>query len=86
MPPSSTTPITFAAAAAGLQALARADIRDLPPSTWQYEPFRRRMCLDLGWITDWMGHRATWPWQRSEPYQRIPCPDYTGDDTTRWPI
>lgn len=72
-------PVTMAMVAAGLQAFAKGDIRNAPASTWAYEPFRCHRCNDLGWVTDWAGHRVTWLWQRSEPYARIPCPDCGGE-------
>lgn len=69
-------PITLAMLTAGLRVFASIDIRDLPPVPLP-EPFRCPLCLDLGQVTGWAGHRTTWLWQRFEPYRRIPCPGCT---------
>lgn len=75
-------PITLAMAAVGLRAFAEIDIRDLPPSTWRYEPFRCHRCLDLGWVSDWANWRPAWLWQRYRPVPQIPCPDCTDRSAT----
>jgi endogenous inhibitor of DNA gyrase (YacG/DUF329 family) len=68
-------PITFAMAAAGLQALAKVDIHNAPPSTWRYRPFQCHRCLDLRWVSDWANWPVGWAWQRVQPVPRVPCPD-----------
>lgn len=67
-------PITFAMAAAGLQVLAKVDIRDLPPTPLP-EPFCCHRCNDLGWVSDWANWPVGWAWQRVQLVPRVPCPD-----------
>lgn len=64
---------TLATAAAGLKALAKADIRDLPPRP--IEPFRCHRCLDTRTVPDWDNWQPAWLWQRYRPVLHIPCPD-----------
>jgi hypothetical protein len=66
-------PITLATLASGLRAIARVDVRDLPPRS--VEPFRCLRCLDVGTVSDWANWCPAWLWQRYRPVPRIPCPD-----------
>lgn len=69
-------PITFAMAVASLQAIAKADIRNVPARL--PDPFRCHRCLDLGWVGDWAAWPIGWAWQRVQPVPRKACPECGG--------